>query len=315
MRISDSKDFYERKSNELDIAKGIALKEMENNDEVSSDFCMKIISKEMSLWELIDGVEEMNTKLANRSMVSISEGCMILKAWDELLSSPDLDFDWNVASRPGSVSSYPLAVSKCSHKVSIVSFQLDNAPSRNSILSIGLCTSAFLTDGAYSLGEVSSSWGIVDKRNNLQPANILENGIKCGQVPTLCSHDIVSLVFRWNSSKSQCDMYVNNRRIHIFENLPSDCDVYFGCTLSEDQMISIVSNGELEEKVNQELCEADSSRNTDKMSCCICLTNPKNTVLLPCKHLCVCVSCGAQDRLKHCPICRERIADRMTVFT
>lgn len=37
--------------------------------------------------------------------------------------------------------------------------------------------------------------------------------------------------------------------------------------------------------------------------CVICLTDPKNTVLLPCRHLCVCAACFRH--VDKCPVCRS----------
>jgi hypothetical protein len=52
--------------------------------------------------------------------------------------------------------------------------------------------------------------------------------------------------------------------------------------------------------------------------CCVCLANRKDTVLLPCKHLCVCSVCAVEikDSSKNntCPICRAAIKDTMKVF-
>jgi hypothetical protein len=39
--------------------------------------------------------------------------------------------------------------------------------------------------------------------------------------------------------------------------------------------------------------------------CSVCLTNPRDTILLPCRHVCVCAECRAQ--LPRCPICRASI--------
>jgi len=53
--------------------------------------------------------------------------------------------------------------------------------------------------------------------------------------------------------------------------------------------------------------------------CVICLTDPRNTAVLPCRHLCVCEDCarhlqvGAAMRNDHCPICRGNITG-MQVF-
>mmetsp|Transcript_57363 Transcript_57363/g.166568 ORF Transcript_57363/g.166568 Transcript_57363/m.166568 type:complete len:288 (-) Transcript_57363:156-1019(-) len=48
--------------------------------------------------------------------------------------------------------------------------------------------------------------------------------------------------------------------------------------------------------------------------CVICLTDPRTTAVLPCRHLCVCEDCGRQlqvgvaTRNDHCPICRGSIS-------
>jgi hypothetical protein len=37
--------------------------------------------------------------------------------------------------------------------------------------------------------------------------------------------------------------------------------------------------------------------------CTVCLTEPKDTVLLPCRHLCVCKTCFSH--IDKCPVCRS----------
>ena len=43
--------------------------------------------------------------------------------------------------------------------------------------------------------------------------------------------------------------------------------------------------------------------------CVICYTNLKDTVVLPCRHLCLCQGCSQIVRLQNntCPICRSRV--------
>eukprot|EP00435_Cladocopium_sp_Y103_P008653 s2075_g2.t1 len=47
--------------------------------------------------------------------------------------------------------------------------------------------------------------------------------------------------------------------------------------------------------------------------CVVCLSDPRNTAILPCRHLCLCEECareltiGAQLRGDTCPICRGKI--------
>lgn len=45
--------------------------------------------------------------------------------------------------------------------------------------------------------------------------------------------------------------------------------------------------------------------------CDICMTDPKNTVILPCKHTCC---SGCVEKIKECHICRGPIESRMRIF-
>lgn len=48
---------------------------------------------------------------------------------------------------------------------------------------------------------------------------------------------------------------------------------------------------------------------TDETSCVVCQTNRKDTLLQPCRHLCLCSECAAQ--LRTCPVCRVNIENRL----
>ncbi|GET86582.1 hypothetical protein, conserved [Leishmania tarentolae] len=50
-------------------------------------------------------------------------------------------------------------------------------------------------------------------------------------------------------------------------------------------------------------------------ACVICLTNPKDTTILPCRHMCLCNECAAHLRLSdtRCPLCRGNIDRVMTL--
>ena len=43
---------------------------------------------------------------------------------------------------------------------------------------------------------------------------------------------------------------------------------------------------------------------TTSPECIACLTDPRDTILLPCRHLCVCASCFDHLTLDRCPVCR-----------
>lgn len=49
--------------------------------------------------------------------------------------------------------------------------------------------------------------------------------------------------------------------------------------------------------------------------CVICRESPKEVLFMPCRHLCVCKDCGHREELERCPLCREVIAERISVFS
>jgi len=48
--------------------------------------------------------------------------------------------------------------------------------------------------------------------------------------------------------------------------------------------------------------------------CLVCMTDPKNTILLPCRHMCLCRDCLLKMVTAKCPICRTTI-DQHISFT
>ncbi|CAK8694502.1 unnamed protein product [Clavelina lepadiformis] len=59
----------------------------------------------------------------------------------------------------------------------------------------------------------------------------------------------------------------------------------------------------------------DSTQNNDQELCLICLTNPRECVLLDCGHICLCVDClEALPSPKECPVCRSRVARTVPLF-
>uniref|UniRef100_A0A7S0F4Y5 RING-type domain-containing protein n=1 Tax=Hanusia phi TaxID=3032 RepID=A0A7S0F4Y5_9CRYP len=55
--------------------------------------------------------------------------------------------------------------------------------------------------------------------------------------------------------------------------------------------------------ISQEIFGCSESEDDGQEDCVICLSEPKDTTLLPCRHLCVCHSCFS--RLELCPVCRS----------
>lgn len=54
----------------------------------------------------------------------------------------------------------------------------------------------------------------------------------------------------------------------------------------------------------------------EQFLCCVCLSDTKSILLIPCNHLCLCQSCGgeAPTKIEYCPICRVRIKKKVKVF-
>ena len=49
--------------------------------------------------------------------------------------------------------------------------------------------------------------------------------------------------------------------------------------------------------------------------CIVCLMSPKDTVVLPCRHMCLCSPCSQVVRMQSnkCPICRTKISSFMQI--
>lgn len=52
--------------------------------------------------------------------------------------------------------------------------------------------------------------------------------------------------------------------------------------------------------------------NEDQL-CVVCVTNPKEVIVLPCGHVCLCEDCSAQIQTK-CPVCRGKIESKSAAF-
>jgi len=52
----------------------------------------------------------------------------------------------------------------------------------------------------------------------------------------------------------------------------------------------------------------------EESPCIICFENPKNVVILPCRHFCICSDCSAKTTLSDCPICRGAVSGSIVVY-
>ncbi|MBA0853962.1 hypothetical protein Goshw_024417 [Gossypium schwendimanii] len=74
---------------------------------------------------------------------------------------------------------------------------------------------------------------------------------------------------------------------------------------------------ELKEIYGIENCNEQGVENDSESfgTCVICMTEPKDTAVLPCRHMCMCSECAKQLRLKsnRCPVCRHSIQELIEI--
>lgn len=51
----------------------------------------------------------------------------------------------------------------------------------------------------------------------------------------------------------------------------------------------------------------------DDLKCVICFENPKQVIILPCGHVCLCEECSNRILLS-CPMCRKDIVSKAAAF-
>ena len=65
----------------------------------------------------------------------------------------------------------------------------------------------------------------------------------------------------------------------------------------------------------RELRDQDDDERTERSLCVVCLTNPREAVLLDCGHVCLCADCLQQlNQPISCPVCRERVVRCLPLF-
>ena len=52
----------------------------------------------------------------------------------------------------------------------------------------------------------------------------------------------------------------------------------------------------------------------DNRLCVICLSEARGVLVLPCRHLCLCLTCSTHTSLDKCPVCRQEIEDKWSIF-
>ncbi|XP_010472123.1 PREDICTED: kinesin-like protein KIN-7M, chloroplastic isoform X2 [Camelina sativa] len=69
---------------------------------------------------------------------------------------------------------------------------------------------------------------------------------------------------------------------------------------------------EMKEKEMKSQAAAAANADANSHICKVCFESPTATILLPCRHFCLCKSCSLA--CSECPICRTKISDRLFAF-
>lgn len=86
----------------------------------------------------------------------------------------------------------------------------------------------------------------------------------------------------------------------------------------------VIFSGDTTERPSLEMqevygAEAGVDGNEGRRECVVCMSEPRDTAMLPCRHMCLCGGCAEQLRGRtqyrsyRCPICRERISSMMMI--
>ena len=82
------------------------------------------------------------------------------------------------------------------------------------------------------------------------------------------------------------------------------------CKISNKK--ALISDTEL--VLRRQLLQANKqlTQEKDKSLCIICLDTPREVLLKPCKHYCLCSTCT--NGLRECPICKQRIRETKVIY-
>ena len=124
-----------------------------------------------------------------------------------------------------------------------------------------------------------------------------------------------------NSGGSESDVSLNSQ---TFSSEDSDQDIDVQLPTNDDGY-SLRSRSSTPSRIalkdmNHDDFEREIERERDKRMCVVCQDAHKSVLILPCKHMCLCVACANQIVRSHfperriCPLCRTRIERVMDVY-
>lgn len=111
--------------------------------------------------------------------------------------------------------------------------------------------------------------------------------------PTFDQFHIILATTRLISSDSRLSITLLNQK-HVYHGIVFQLFELYGMEHTDDHQMSTSS-------------DSDSSLSSlHRSTCVICLSDLRNVLLLPCRHLCLCHSCAENLKFQssNCPICR-----------
>lgn len=102
------------------------------------------------------------------------------------------------------------------------------------------------------------------------------------------------------------DCYEQHVRRTLWEELDSLAGCELGCFCYPSQRC----HGDVLIKLYTEKMNMIRQKASNSLQCVICLTNPRDTIMDPCMHLCICQDCSKhlmEKRMRKCPICRKSV--------
>ena len=85
-------------------------------------------------------------------------------------------------------------------------------------------------------------------------------------------------------------------------------------TAEADQLALAIENSLRDAQGIQEESTSGSTASTSAPKCVICIDNPADILVRPCKHVCMCASCSPQMSDRPCPVCRGRVTTMERIY-
>ena len=134
---------------------------------------------------------------------------------------------------------------------------------------------------------------------------------------TIFGNDNSITNFETVDSQSDDSINIIDTQINSYFNSISDIKVMASIKTTFYKMIigeynQDEDNYESEEEYNDYLPTLELPFFQDR--CVVCMENKPSILILPCKHICHCITCDEEGLMNKCPMCREKI-DRKLVIT